>query len=256
MHKKLFLTVIISLFIIMLTACGEQNNPEQVVNTGSTTASTYKQTDVTDNIVSDAQKDTSVVETRKEDLGAFYNNPITVETLDNGVEISKDKKGNIISMTFPEEETKGEPVGEDKIEGIAREFIRANLTENVDKYEVTNLSYSEFGGYFLCDFGRDYQGYPGEEWISVDIYADGTIKGYIARCVDIFENINIPTIDRTAIEQKVENKITKEKNAESYEITNMVLVYSLNQKLQMYVAVDLSRTDGTTSNTVYYIDIE
>ena len=193
----------------MLTACGEHNNTEPVLNNGSTTASTYKQTDVTDNIVSDAKANASVIKTETDNYDENY--PITTETLDNGVEIMKDSSGNEFGMIFPKPETMNKSVNEDEIEDIARKFIHSNLTKSVVDYSVDSQKYIEFGDYYTCDFLRLFSGFPCEEWIAVNIYSDGTIMSYITSNLGVFDNIDVPAIDRTAIEQEVENKITKEK---------------------------------------------
>lgn len=160
-----------------------------------------------------------------------------VEVKENSMEVLKDKETNSVigALNIPKASTDVPVYTQDQRKEKAIKFLS-------DKIPVENYTYIDEdcmdNSFYSVNFSVLINGYRSGDFAFVNMDKDGSITGYAAPYVGLFDNLEIPKIDENKLISTVEEQIKSQYGEiPSYKIENKIINVDKNGKWQMVFMV-------------------
>ena len=135
---------------------------------------------------------------------------------------------------------------------IADKVLREITADNRD-YTMTEAKYFENMQEYSITYHYFVNGYRTSDFVFVDISPEGVLTTYAAPNMGLFDDVDIPEIDKSEIEKTVADYITQTYDCKDYSIDDMMLVKKDGLELSVSYSVTLS--DNTITADVYSVSL-
>ncbi|MDE7398662.1 MAG: hypothetical protein K2N06_03950 [Oscillospiraceae bacterium] len=135
---------------------------------------------------------------------------------------------------------------------ISNEALREiNVADR--EYTMTKAKYFENMQEYSITYHYFVDGYRTSDFVFVDISPEGVLTTYAAPNMGLFDDVDIPEIDKSEIEKTVADYITQTYDCKDYSIDDMILVRK--NGLEFSVSYSVTLSDNTIAADVYNVSL-
>ena len=257
MIKILFRIIIFLLlisFLFLISSC----MPEKIPETSSHSHTSETETDeILSSVPEKIENNTSELQ---------YKETKTDDLTEKKTDIYTDSQGNQYIYGADDGKIKGfykgidsssissEIKNEDELKTIAENFIENYIELN--KYNFVSRTYADDTKVSTYNFNRLINGYNSADFAFVMLKDDGSIIGYAAPNIGIFDNIRVPEINENKAIQTLEEIMKLKYDYSQYKIETKRLVVNSKNKCELSFSVTMTFDEESKQRDTFNVPIE